>query len=139
MRKYFCIILCIVLCVASMAIPALAETEERYAVKNASAGDADGDSSVNTKDVLLMRKLLAKWEVTPVYENSDLNGDCLINTKDLLMLRKMLAGYKIETKAAFSADDKDITDTIEYLGNPYEVFWPIQRVLSALWRAILPI
>ncbi len=59
-------------------------------------GDVNEDGKVNTKDILLMRKYVANWDVTVNELNSDLNADGKINTKDVLMLRKHLAGWPVE-------------------------------------------
>ena len=57
-------------------------------------GDANCDGSLNMKDVLFLRKVLAGAEDLPK-ENiifADLNGDGDINMKDVLKLRKIIAG-----------------------------------------------
>ena len=57
-------------------------------------GDVDGNGSVNMKDLLLCRRLVAgdADESEIAVENTDLNGDGSINLKDILVLRKILAG-----------------------------------------------
>ena len=55
-------------------------------------GDANGDGSINMKDVLALRKLLADMPAGDIIEaNADVNGDGSINMKDVLALRKELA------------------------------------------------
>ncbi len=55
-------------------------------------GDANGDGSINMKDVLALRKLLADMPAGDIVEaNADVNGDGSINMKDVLALRKELA------------------------------------------------
>ncbi len=56
-------------------------------------GDANGDESLDMKDVLAMRKSLAGLSVTPYYpELADINEDGSVDMKDVLFLRKQLAG-----------------------------------------------
>ena len=54
-------------------------------------GDANGDGSVNMKDVLILRKFLAGMDVTLVDEAADVTIDGDVNMKDVLLLRKFLA------------------------------------------------
>ncbi len=55
-------------------------------------GDANEDSAVNMKDVLLARKYIASLTDNLNLINSDVNEDGTVNMKDVLMLRKFLAG-----------------------------------------------
>ena len=56
-------------------------------------GDANGDESLDMKDVLAMRKSLAGLSVSPYYpELADINEDGSVDMKDVLFLRKQLAG-----------------------------------------------
>ena len=54
-------------------------------------GDANGDGSVNMKDVLLMRKFLAGMNVSIDEKAADVDVSGTINMKDVLMMRKFLA------------------------------------------------
>lgn len=58
-------------------------------------GDANGDEAVNMKDVLVMRKYIAGWNIDINIENADINSDGSINMKDVLFLRKHLAGQPV--------------------------------------------
>ena len=57
-------------------------------------GDADGNGSLNMKDVLLLRKVIAGAEKLDMrfFANADLDGNGDINMKDVLKLRKIIAG-----------------------------------------------
>ena len=59
-------------------------------------GDADGNGSLNMKDVLLLRKVIAGAEgIDPnLFANADLDGNGDINMKDVLKLRKIIAGVE---------------------------------------------
>ena len=46
-------------------------------------------------DVLLLRKYLAKWDVTLDLVNADCNADDKINMADVLLLRKYLAKWDV--------------------------------------------
>ena len=62
----------------------------------ASIGDANGDGSVNMKDVLVMRKFLAELDPAGFdQEAADVTHDGVVNMKDVLKIRKFLA--EIET------------------------------------------
>ena len=64
-------------------------------VSTAVYGDANEDGKINMADVLLLRKYLAKWNVTLNEANADVNGDTKINMADVLLLRKYLAKWNV--------------------------------------------
>ena len=67
-----------------------------FAVAAETRGDANGDGTVNMKDVLLLRKHLAGIAVSGLDEQaSDVNDDGAVNMKDVLSLRKYLAGIPV--------------------------------------------
>lgn len=55
-------------------------------------GDVSEDGSLNLKDLLLLRKVVAGAEELKVITYADVNFDGSINVKDILVLRKMIAG-----------------------------------------------
>ena len=56
-------------------------------------GDADGNGSVDMKDVVLLTRTLAGgWNARVCTANMDVNGDGLINLKDVALMRRYLAG-----------------------------------------------
>ena len=57
-------------------------------------GDANGDGSVNARDVILLRQHLAGWEVS-IVPTADANGDGMTNARDLILLRQYLAGWDV--------------------------------------------
>ena len=72
-------------------------------------GDANNDGSVNMKDILIMRKYIANYDIDLielkdaenypksyiVLEYTDINSDKSINMKDVLYLRKHIAGIDV--------------------------------------------
>lgn len=76
---------------------------------NPTLGDANNDGSVNMKDILIMRKYIANYDIDLielkdaenhpksyiVLEYTDINSDKLINMKDVLFLRKHIAGIDV--------------------------------------------
>ena len=58
-------------------------------------GDANEDGKINMADVLILRKYLAKWNVSPNLANADCNADTKINMADVLLLRKYLAKWDV--------------------------------------------
>ena len=74
---------CVVFCAAFSTLSFAAET----------AGDANGDGSVNMKDVLALRQYLAGMTALCSEPHADANGDGSVNMKDVLCLRRYLAGF----------------------------------------------
>lgn len=62
------------------------------------AGDVNGDSKVNMRDVIALRQYLAGYDVTVDEEASDANGDNKVNMRDVIILRQYLAGYDVTLK-----------------------------------------
>lgn len=59
-------------------------------------GDANGDGTLNMKDVLLIRKNVAGLDRVPK-ENvylADVNGDSFVDMKDVLKIRRVIAGLE---------------------------------------------
>lgn len=59
---------------------------------DASFGDVNFDQNVNAKDVLTLRKYIAKHDIYIEFSRSDATVDAIINAKDILAIRKDLAG-----------------------------------------------
>ena len=58
-------------------------------------GDVNSDGLINIKDVVLMRRYLAKWENVNIdHVAADVNGDGLINIKDVVLMRRYLAKWE---------------------------------------------
>lgn len=60
-----------------------------------STGDVNGDHSVDMKDVTLMRRKLADWDVTINEQYADVNGDGSFDMKDVTLLRCYLANWDV--------------------------------------------
>lgn len=57
------------------------------------SGDANGDGSIDLKDVVIMRRVLAGgWDITVDTAVCDVNGDGSFDLKDVVYLRRYLAG-----------------------------------------------
>ena len=69
-------------------------------------GDANGDGTVNGKDLLMLRRYMANYDdetktsTIRVGVGADANGDGEVNGKDLLMLRRYMANYDDETQTS---------------------------------------
>ena len=59
-------------------------------------GDVNGDKTVNGKDVTLIRRHNAGYEVTLNKLAADVNNDGVINGKDVTLIRRKNAGYDVE-------------------------------------------
>lgn len=56
-------------------------------------GDVNEDGSIDLKDVVVMRRILAGgWEITYNEAACDVNGDSSFDLKDVVYLRRYLAG-----------------------------------------------
>ena len=55
-------------------------------------GDVNADGSVDLKDVVLLRRALADWDVTADPRNSDVNADSAADLKDVVQILRYLAG-----------------------------------------------
>lgn len=58
-------------------------------------GDVNGDESIDLKDVTLMRRALAGWDITIDESKADVNGDGSFDLKDVTVLRRYLAGWDV--------------------------------------------
>lgn len=61
-------------------------------------GDINGDKVVNGKDVTLLRRYNAGYNVTINEDAADVNDDNVINGKDVTLIRRYNAGYPVELK-----------------------------------------
>lgn len=59
--------------------------------KKIASGDINGDGAVDAKDVTVLRRYLAGWNVDIHLDAADLNGDGEVNAKDVTVLRRQLA------------------------------------------------
>ena len=76
----------------SMDISDISDESGDVSHEETELGDVNGDNEIDMKDVLLLRKYLAKMDVTIVESLSDVNDDESIDMKDVLLLRKYIAG-----------------------------------------------
>ena len=66
-------------------------------------GDANGDGTVNGKDVLLLRRYMAYYNydtgtsTVEIFPGGDANGDGVVNGKDVLLMRRYMAYYNYDT------------------------------------------
>ena len=57
-------------------------------------GDANGDGVINARDVVLIVRYLAGWDVTPG-SLADFNSDGKVNLRDTALIIRYLAGYNV--------------------------------------------
>ncbi len=102
-----CALLASLLCVVSLAEPAAAK------------GDVNGDSAVNMKDVLAVRRYVVGLSVTLDLAAADLNDDTLINMKDVLFLRRLIVGLlpSAGTTTATVTPTRHVLDLITVITN----------------------
>ncbi len=63
-----------------------------YVNNNVLYGDADKSGEINTKDVALIRRYIAGWEIELNTNIADYNRDEKVNTKDVVLIRRSIAG-----------------------------------------------
>lgn len=74
------------------------ENLQYSAIQFASAskyGDVNNDGTVNIRDAVILKKVLAGMNVYYNFWNSDVNNDYQVNSSDAVILLKHLAGIKI--------------------------------------------
>ena len=76
-----------------------------FAVKNGTltvydhiAGDINGDTKVNMKDLVLLQQYINEWDVAVNESFADVNGDKKVNMKDLVLLQQYINGWEVELK-----------------------------------------
>ena len=77
-------------------------------------GDANSDTVINGKDITLIRRYNAGWDVDIHLLAADANGDGALNGKDVTILRRYLAGWDISFGCAhniLAVEAKDPTCT----------------------------
>ena len=56
-------------------------------------GDANGDTEIDVKDVISVRRFIISGFGTEVYEKAaDVNKDGIVNVKDVIMIRRFIIG-----------------------------------------------
>lgn len=83
MKRFICILVS-ALTIAAAAMSAAASSSTLY-------GDANSDGKINAKDVLVIRKHIAKYNVSIDLEAADVDGDGRVNARDVLNVRKFIA------------------------------------------------
>ena len=63
--------------------------------KVAFAGDINGDTKVNNKDLIILFRYIAGYNVQPDADALDINNDGAVNNKDLIRLLKYLSGWDV--------------------------------------------
>ncbi len=58
-------------------------------------GDANGDGTINIRDVALLQQYITGWEVTLNEANADANGDGTINIRDVALLQQYITGWDV--------------------------------------------
>ena len=55
-------------------------------------GDVNADGAANLRDVVLLRRALADWDVQTDPYNADVNADQTADLKDVVQIARYLAG-----------------------------------------------
>ena len=76
-------------------------------------GDVNGDSTIDMKDVLLLRKAIADLAQEYDAVAADCNGDSAMDMKDVLLLRKYIADMDVELAPIEETSEVITTTTVE--------------------------
>ena len=60
--------------------------------------DINGDGDINARDIALLQRYVAKWEVTMDTSAADVNKDGDINARDIALLQRFVAGWDVVLK-----------------------------------------
>lgn len=95
-KKFISILLAVVFCILS-TVTVFAEVDNFINAdwdKEYELGDINGDDTINTQDLVVLRKLLAGLitESDIIADAADLDYSGSIDTSDLVALRKIIAG-----------------------------------------------
>lgn len=81
--------------IVTVTLCTAAENGYYHTPDGACYGDIDSDGKVNLLDLILLRKYLAKWNVSIDVLAADVTADSKVNLPDLILLRKYLAKWDV--------------------------------------------
>lgn len=84
---------------------------------NRIAGDINGDTSVNNKDLTRLFQYLSDWEVEVNGGALDVNGDTVVNNRDLTRLFQYLSGWDVQIYYDWSYNSQQQEDNMMLLSN----------------------
>ena len=58
-------------------------------------GDANGDGSINARDLVLLQQFMAGWDVTFSFVAADVDGNGNVVARDLALLQQYIAGWDV--------------------------------------------
>lgn len=90
LRRAFAAAVCAVMLI-TCALPSFANGNDCCA--GLTPGDANGDASVGLKDVAVMLRYCAGYDIQIVLENADVRNDDAVNFRDVATLIRVLAGW----------------------------------------------
>lgn len=106
LKRIFSVIVCIIMLFGILPAGIAAETEKTVTtyslplylspVSSVKAGDINGDSKVNNKDLTRLFQYLSKWDVAVNSGVLDVNGDGKVNNKDLTRLFQYLSNWDVK-------------------------------------------
>ena len=79
-------------------------------------GDANGDGSINNRDVALLQQYINKWDVELDEVAADANGDGAINNRDVALLQQYINKWDVTLGPDEPEDDNYFNDV--------ELQWP---------------
>ena len=61
-------------------------------------GDANGDEQVNARDIALIQRYVAKWDVELNLDAADVNDDEQVNARDIALIQRYVAKWDVVLK-----------------------------------------
>lgn len=96
-NRIFRCVLSLMLCAAMftcVCVPSFAvDAQAADCTEGLTPGDANGDGNISLKDVSVMIRKNASWDVTLDKDNADVRHDGTLNLKDVSLLIRYLAGW----------------------------------------------
>ena len=90
MKRILCVLLTVALLLGVTAVASFAAADAVM------YGDANGDGSVNNRDVALLQQYINGWGVTLDDVAADANGDGSANNRDVALLQQHINGWDVQ-------------------------------------------
>lgn len=75
-------------------------------------GDVNCDGEFNLRDVAVLMRYVALWDVAACVPCADINYDMKVNARDIAVMMRIQAGYPIEYTEIISAEEENAYNTV---------------------------
>ena len=101
MKRVLPLLMAVVLLLAAVPVCAAEDSALLY-------GDVNGDGRLNNRDLALLQRYLAHWEVTIDPIAAEISGDDSIDNRDLVQLQRILNKHAVQYPIQLPPDGYDI-------------------------------